>query len=620
MTDDNQSKDVRAKPWRWVPSLYFAQGLPNVVVMSVSVIMFQRLGVSNAETAFYTSLLNLPWVIKPLWSPLVDVIGTKRAWIVLIQFLMAIALAGVAAVLPLQSFLTYSLVLLGILAFSSATHDIAADGFYMLALSSHSQAWFVGIRSTSFRLALVTGLGLLVMLAGTLESNTGLPVREIEVEAVESISDTPTFEIPNFPTASANESQQVLASPTALQISFRGQTANSVNSIVDAARNWNTQHNFYATEVSQATSAGQKPGWLAALESGIRRWFGPADKSSTGDQPVGGVGLVYLQLNRPVPIGEQIVVHLDRSSGDSNIRVIEGRRFVVNDANAGVPMAAVIQLDAKLDQPARATLSATSGNSVLAWSVTFGVLSAIFAAFFLYHTWALPHPAADVPHGNYGNFIDEFFQVFVSFFKKPGIASGLAFLVLYRFAEAQLLKIAQLFMLDTYTRGGLGLTTSEVGFVYGTVGVVALILGGILAGFAAARNGLRTWLPWMVLAINVPNVAYVFLAYFQPENYLVINLAVAIEQFGYGFGFAAYMLYMLYLARGEHQTAHYAICTGFMALGMMLPGMWSGWLQELIGYKHFFTWVILATIPSFLVTAIVYWNLDPTFGRREETP
>jgi PAT family beta-lactamase induction signal transducer AmpG len=321
-----------------------------------------------------------------------------------------------------------------------------------------------------------------------------------------------------------------------------------------------------------------------------------------------------------VATGEQVVIQLDRSSGDSNIRVVEGRRFVVTGANAGVPMAAVVQLDAKLDHPTKATLSATSGDSVLAWSVTFGVMAVIFAGFFLYHAWALPHPLSDVPHGNYSGLLGEFFRVFASFFRKPGIASGLAFLVLYRFAEAQLLKIAQLFMLDTQARGGLGLTTSEIGFVYGTVGVIALIAGGILGGFAAARHGLRFWLPWMVLAINVPNLAYVFLAQAQPDNYLVINLAVATEQLGYGFGFAAYMLYMLYLARGEHQTAHYAICTGFMALGMMLPGMWSGWLQELIGYKHFFLWVMIATIPSFAVASIVYWNLDPHFGRREEKP
>jgi PAT family beta-lactamase induction signal transducer AmpG len=195
----------------------------------------------------------------------------------------------------------------------------------------------------------------------------------------------------------------------------------------------------------------------------------------------------------------------------------------------------------------------------------------------------------------------------------------LAFLLLYRFAEGQLVKIAAPFLLDDRSSGGLGLNNEQVGLAYGTIGIALLVVGGILGGVAAARYGLRTCLPWMVVAINVPNVAYVALAYWQPTDVWLVYLGVAVEQFGYGFGFAAYMLYMLYVARGEHETAHYALCTGFMALGMMIPGWISGRIQEALGYTGFFTWIMVATIPSFIVAAIVVFQIDPRFGRREET-
>jgi PAT family beta-lactamase induction signal transducer AmpG len=211
----------------------------------------------------------------------------------------------------------------------------------------------------------------------------------------------------------------------------------------------------------------------------------------------------------------------------------------------------------------------------------------------------------------------DFLQTFVEFFQKPKIGLVLAFLLLFRFSEAQLAKLAAPFLLDTNELGGLALSTGEVGFAYGTIGVLMLTLGGLLGGFLAARHGLKFWLLWMVLAINLPNAVYVFLSMSLPDNLFIINLAIGIEQFGYGFGFAAYMLYMLYISNGTHQTAHYAICTGFMALGMMLPGMFSGWLQELIGYQYFFIWVLLATVPSFIVTTMI--PLDKSFGRRNET-
>jgi PAT family beta-lactamase induction signal transducer AmpG len=413
-------------PWRWIPSLYFAQGLPYVAVMTLSVVMYKNLGVSNDDIAFYTSWLYLPWVIKPLWSPLVDLFRTKRGWILAMQFTVGAAFAVVALTLPGPDFFRYSLAVLWLLAFSSATHDIAADGFYLLALPAHQQASFVGVRSTCFRLAMIAGQGGLVYLAGHLEKTTGQ------------------------------------------------------------------------------------------------------------------------------------IAH--------------------------------------------------------AWVVVFGLLAAVFAAAGLYHWWVLPRPAADRPVASQGNPFAEFFAVFVAFFRKPGIGAALAFLLLYRFAESQALKLVIPFLRDARERGGLGIATEDVGIVYGTVGVAALLLGGLLGGWAISRAGLKRMLWPMIAAMNLPNLIFVAFAYTQPASLWVVGAGLAVEQFGYGFGFAAYLLYMIHIAEGASKTAHYAICTGFMALGMMLPGLKAGWIQERLGYEHFFLWVMACTIPSFAAAALV--RIDPGFGRK----
>ena len=433
-------------PWAWIPSLYFASGLPYVVVMTVSVIMYKRMGISNTDIALYTSWLYLPWVIKPFWSPIVDILRTKRAWITAMQLLIGAGLGGVALTIPSDDFFRNSLAFLWLLAFSSATHDIAADGFYMLGLSKHDQTWFVGIRSTFYRLAMIAGQGLLIILAGTLES--------------------------------------FMQSPGAESVSQAG--------------------------------LGVEPG------------------------------------------------------------------------------------------------------TAIAWAITFYIMAGMFLLFFAWHRFALPRPAEDVPklHQTYADIMQDFFQTFAAFFRKPQIGLILAFLLLFRFSESQLAKLAPPFLLDSSELGGLALSTGEVGFAYGTIGVLMLTIGGLLGGFLAAKHGLKRWLLWMVVAINLPNVIYVFLSSMLPDNLLIINLAIGIEQFGYGFGFAAYMLYMLYISNGAHQTAHYAICTGFMALGMMIPGMFSGWLQELIGYQYFFVWVLVATIPSFIVTLLI--PLDKSFGKKRK--
>jgi PAT family beta-lactamase induction signal transducer AmpG len=269
-----------------------------------------------------------------------------------------------------------------------------------------------------------------------------------------------------------------------------------------------------------------------------------------------------------------------------------------------------------LKHATEAVFQARAGNIPLAWTVTFAIIAGLFIVFFVYHKFMLPYPTQDQPvTTDSGNIFTGYFQTFISYFSKERIGIALTFILFYRFGEAQLVKLATPFMLDAQEVGGLALTTGQVGFVYGTLGLIMLTLGGILGGVLAAQRGLKYWIWWMAIAMKLPDSVYVYLAYAQPDNFAVISLCVAIEQFGYGFGFTAYMLFMIYVSRGEHKTAHYAICTGFMALGMMIPGMFSGWLQEMIGYQHFFIWVLVATIPGFIL--IKYIPLDPDFGKKE---
>ena len=415
-----------ARAWSWIPSLYFSQGLPNVAVAALSVALYKSLGVSNADIAFYTSWLYLPWVIKPLWSPVVELLGRKRRWIVATQLLMGAVFASVALTIPAPAFFQATLALFWLLAFSSATHDIAADGFYLLALPEHQRAAFVGVRSTFFRLAMIAGEGGLVWLAG----------------------------------------------------------------------HW--------------------------IKSG-----------------------------------------------------------------AGVAQA---------------------------WSWAFGLLAGFFVLAAALHHFVLPRPSGDAPAKRGGALVADGAAVFVAFFRKPGIGTALAFMLLYRFGEAQLVKMISPFLLDVREKGGLGLTLEQVGVLKGGFGTTALLAGGLLGGWVVSRWGLKRLLWPMVVAIHLPNLAYVWLAVARPESLAAVGGAIAVEQFGYGFGFTAYMLYLMLFAEGGNKTAHYAIGTGFMALGMMVPGMASGWLQQQLGYVNFFGWVCLATIPSFAVTALL--KVDDHYGKR----
>ena len=434
---NNRTEKTR-NPWSWIPTIYFAEGMPYIVVMTVSVIMYKRLEISNTEIAFYTSWLYLPWVIKPFWSPIVELLKSKRWWVVTMQLLIGAGLAGVAFTLPTTFFFKATLAFFWLLAFSSATQDIAIDGFYMMGLSESEQAFFVGIRNTFYRIAMVAGQGLLVMLAGYLETS----------------------------------------------------------------------------------------GWVG--------------------------------------------------------KIIGGKQIPV------------------------------------AWAFTFGLLAVAFVLFAVYHKFILPEPEEDIQTDtvNIKTILNGFGETIIAYFGKKEIWTILGFLLLYRLGESQLVKLASPFLLDTRETGGLALTTSEVGLAYGTIGIIALTIGGILGGWLASKLGLKRLLWIFVFAMNLPNLVYVYLAYAQPEQYWIVVTSVAIEQMGYGFGFTAYTLYMLYVSAGKYKTAHFAFSTGIMALGMMIPGMFSGWLQETVGYQQFFIWVMLCTIPGFVMAKII--KIDTNFGMRKE--
>ncbi|MDX1741209.1 MAG: hypothetical protein R3178_07950, partial [Rhodothermales bacterium] len=521
-------------------------------------------------------------------------------------------------------FLRYTLAFFWLLAFSSATHDIAADGFYMLGLSTHDQAWFVGVRSTFYRIAMITGQGLLIILAGYLESSTGLDPIELQVRA--TTSSPAAIELD----AALNDSTlirddgvlRLIAEPAVLEISATPRTRVEIDSILSAVRAHNTGMEFYVAEESdnQSVEPAQPSLWnrivSGPLERVLRRMFAEQEERPSRPDLAGNMGVARVYLSGALPAADEVVVNLGLDAGDRSIQLVEGSRLAFRPSNEDEVALVAFQLDPKLDAATDASFVGRSGNIPFAWSITFYVLAGFFVVAFLYHKLVLPFPTQDVAAVQEAGagLMSNFLETFSSFFKKEGIGTAIAFLLLFRFAEAQLVKLASPFLLDTREVGGLALTTGEVGFVYGTVGVLALTVGGLLGGFLAARNGLRYWLWPMVVAINIPNAVYVFLSFATPESLLTVNICVAIEQFGYGFGFTAYLLYMIYIADGPHKTAHYAICTGFMALGMMIPGMFSGWLQEIVGYPKFFVWILIATIPAFVASALI--KIDPSFGKK----
>ncbi|RDY61095.1 MFS transporter [Flagellimonas nanhaiensis] len=415
-------KDKNA--WLWIPTLYFTQGIPYILVVTVSVIMYKRLGIGNAEIGLYTSWLYLPWVIKPLWSPIVDLNGTKRKWFLSMQLLISLAFLGIGLFLPSNAFFTITLAFFWMVAFASATNDIASDGYYMIGLTQKKQSFFIGLRSTFYRLAMVTGQGLLVIFAGFLEQKYG--------------DNTKAW------------SMTMICSAVLMLVL--------------------TISNFFATPKFEE------------------------DKTEDGEKPAG------------------------------------------------------------------------------------------------------------------------FLEVFASFFKKKQIGVALLFILTYRLGESQLVKMASPFLLDELEVGGLGYSTEAVGTIYGTIGVIMLSLGGILGGILISKDGLKKWMLPMLLALNLPNALYALLAITQSTSIYAVTGTVILEQFGYGFGFAAFMIYLIYIAEGISKTSHYAIATGFMALGMMLPGMLSGYIQEWLGYDGFFVWVVIAALPAFFVLNYLKYPAD--YGKK----
>jgi MFS transporter, PAT family, beta-lactamase induction signal transducer AmpG len=628
-----ETQATSRNPWLWVPSLYFSEGIPYVIVMAMSVVMYKRLGISNTDIALYTSWLYLPWVIKPLWSPFVDITRTKRFWVIAMQCLISVALAAVAFSVRGSAFFKSSLFLFWIMAFASSTHDIAADGFYMLGLTKHEQAWWVGLRSTFYRTAMIVGSGLLVVLAGVLESKNGLPPVEIPVNASASAPVVSTWDPASVKPSAQEGELRVLAQPSTLNIALTERSADEAKAVISQAKAWNSQHAFIAED--NAATAKPEPSstsWWSAHITGpfgdfLTTHFPKPAKTQTAAVPVAGnVGVIYLSLSKPPPTGKEIAVNFARkphsleyfvtSKSDKGFSLKEGERFVFNASNWNTPAMAVIQLDANLKTDTAVTFLTSSGNIPVAWSITLFFVAALFLAFTLWHSLMLPRPASDGPVKTHHSILGEFLATLKEFFQKPGVFLAMAFILFYRFDEAQLAKIIGPFLLDSRDAGGLGLTTSQVGAAYGIFGILALTCGGLLGGFAAAKYGLKRMLPIMVVTMYLPKLAYLFLSLTQPANFLLPCAAVATEQFGYGFGFTALMLYMLLFADGPHKTAHFAICTGFMAMGMMIPGMWSGWVADMVGYKHFFIWLICSAVPGFTLAMIINRRIDPQFGKK----
>lgn len=649
--------EKKRSPWAWIPSLYFAQGLPYVAVNVITVIMYKRLGISNADIALYTGWLYLPWVIKPFWSPFVDIIKTKRWWTLVMQWIIGFGLAAVAFAIPTPFFFQLTLAIFWLVGFASATHDIASDGYYMIALKEHEQAAYVGIRSTFYRVATIVGQGLLVIIAGVIESNTGLEPANVVINA------DPAIEVK----IDANATLPVMAELTEAQMATDQfvYTADTVSVGVVAPENVTIQVNDSVTETikfadyskmmmdsihclnalngfvtdttvvkdgkliakAEVAEEPKKVENLNGFEQWIKDTFGTEVKEDTKTTS-NNFAIVGVRLTK-APAEEECVFVVNYSNGDQSIKLDDKKvdtRFVFTKDNWDKTAYIFVEIDKNIKSNVYATFQGTSGNIPMAWLLVFVVLSVFFLGAAMYHSWVLPVPSNDKSVGSgekatAKEIINGFLDTFKTFFQKKQVWVAMAFMLLYRLPEAQLVKIINPFFLDPVDKGGLGLTTGQVGIVYGTIGIIGLTLGGILGGIVASKGGLKKWLWPMALSISLNSVVYIFLSAVQPDpntvgGFLTISAGMVLDQFGYGFGFTAFMLYMMYFADGPYKTSHYAICTAFMALGMMLPGMWSGWLQELIGYNHFFIWTLLCCLGTWAVTAMI--KVDPAYGKKKK--
>lgn len=556
MKENSQTGQSR-NPWSWIPSLYFYQGIPYSIVMITSGLIYKTMGISIATFAFWTSLLYLPWTIKPVWSPYIDVVSTKRNWVLWTQLLLGIAFIAVGFAMQLPFYFPITIALFALIAISSASHDIAADGFYMLSLDQHKQAFFVGIRSTFYRFAMLTALGLLPLIAGLIQENTGLEPVSFEVTAVPA-SEFKATSIEDFHVERQAGTPKILIYPEKVKIPI----------------------------------------------------------FVKGSQPVDST-LIYLALSAPPAKDETIVVNLSRKSGSKDIDLYKNQsgRFEFTAANWDKPVGATLRVDHNLVSQTASQFRATAGNIAFSWTVSLGCLGLVLLLLAIYHQVALPRPVEPKEKSKVD--LRVYGEVFASFFTKPGVIPALIFFLTYRLGEAQLVKVATPFLVDSRNNGGIGLTSAQYGIAYGTLGMICLTLGGILGGVVASKYGLKKMIWIMALAMNVPVSVYIYLSTYQPmPGDPTIYMAIATEQFGYGFGFTAYMLYMLsFVGESKFKTAEFAIGTSLMALGMMIPGMISGYMKELLGYQTFFVYVIICAIPGMI--AIKFLKINPAFGLKK---
>ncbi len=611
----------KRNPWSWVPSLYFAEGIPYTIVMVVSVVMYKMLGISNTDIALYTSLLYLPWTIKPLWSPIIDNLKTKRWWILIMQFVLGILFACIALTIPTTNFFRITIAFLWLMAFTSATHDIAADGFYMIGLTEGDQALFNGIRSAFYRVAMLTGQGVFVILVSILINVSGMEKVSVAVNAVPAEKSMESVATEDLGTDEKQGEMHLIIEPQELNIPIKRVSPEYADSVISAAKEWNIdqgQPDPDKPKIAKTQQAGitveQQVNSPNFLEKWLKKNFGVKKPEVTGY--TGNVGEVYFRLSKKPEKDKDVVVTFGQDRGDKSIKLVHGLRFEFDEDNWNKPVKAVIQLDKSLEEKSAAYFDAESGNVRMAWTVLFFALSGMFFIFWLAHKFTLPDVEIPQQEDSVIDAIKDFLTTFASFFKKENIGLAIVFLLLFRLGESQLVKLSAPFMLDAREVGGLGLTAGEYGLTYGTIGLIFLTLGGILGGMAVSKYGLKKLIWWFAVMINVPNAVYIYLSYKQPDSLWIIVPSVAFETFGYGFGFTAYMMFMIYISRGKYKTSHYAICTAFMALGMMIPGMISGWLQEIIGYQHFFIWVVIATIPGFIL--IKFLKINPEFGIKKE--
>ncbi len=484
------------------------------------------------------------------------------------------------------------------MAFNSATHDIAADGFYIASLNSHEQTWFVGIRNTFYRLSMMAGQGLLVMLAGYIQESSGLPSKYLKIEAVPVAVHSLPFaaQLPDK-WEPGQTNPELLISNTSVQIPLLTVSETSFKTLAESVVKWNKLASEGVTADIKSLS------------------ISPENLITASGAKKGYPGIIFYRLSEKPEPKKKLTVNVSRSSGEKRISIVSGDYFVFDDKNWDKPVALLYQTLPSLKIQADCDLVFRTGNIHLAWGLCLAAVSVLFFLFSIYHLFVLPAKEATVAAESLFSGATESFR---QFFGKEGILAGILFLLLYRLGESQLLKLASPFMLDSQDAGGLGLRTVDVGFIYGTIGVIFLTAGGLIGGWLAAWKGLKYWLLLMTIAINLPDLVYVYMSYFQPQNLWIIASCVAVEQLGYGFGFTAYMLYMVYLAdsSGRYKTSHYAFMTAFMALGMMLPGMLSGYIQEWMGYKTFFLWVNLCTIPGFIM--LLFIKVSPDFGLRKK--